>query len=173
MAITTKEVVAMQSSVGSRETLEDQIFSVNKLDNPLVNLLLIAPLDLWLIPEIPYSVWSRMSSHRLHGVTKRLWIHSSLRRASRIVLPLLAHPRDKLSEKNWKGSVVKNKSAPSVSRISLVHQDPRSERHVTMSLTYLFNHPALFQMINLSCVKFLDSLLPVPELWFTYSSMFP
>ena len=46
MAITTKEVVAIQSSVGSRETLEDQIFSVNKLDNPLVNLLLIAPLDL-------------------------------------------------------------------------------------------------------------------------------
>ena len=46
MAIITKDQEVIQSSVGSRETLEDQIFSVNKLDNPLVNLLLIAPLVL-------------------------------------------------------------------------------------------------------------------------------
>jgi len=170
MAIITKVVVVIQSSVGSQEISVDQIFSVNKLDNPLVNLLLTAQLDLWLILKIPYSVWSRMSSLRSPGVTKMQWTPLSLRRASKTVLPPSAQLRDKLSKKNWKGNARKSKSANSVSRTSLVPKDLRLEKHVTTSLTSSFNHLVLFQETNSSCVKYLDSLLPVVEFWFTYSS---
>jgi len=171
MAIIMKEVVVIQSSVGSQETLVDQIFSVNKLDNPLVNWLLIAQLDLWLTLKTPYLEWSRMSSHHSPGVTKTQWTPSLQRRASKIVLPQLAHLRDKLSQKNWKGNARKSRSALSVSRTWLIPADQRLGKHVTVSLISSFRHLVLFQMINSSRVKFLDSLLRVPELWFTYSSM--
>jgi len=37
MAIITKDQEVIQSSVGSQVILVDQMFSVNKLDNPLEN----------------------------------------------------------------------------------------------------------------------------------------
>jgi hypothetical protein len=45
MAIITKDQEDILSFVGSREILEDQIFSVNKLDNPLVKLVSTALSD--------------------------------------------------------------------------------------------------------------------------------
>ena len=45
MAIISKEVEVIQSSVGSQEISVDQIFSANKPDNPLVKWVLIAQWD--------------------------------------------------------------------------------------------------------------------------------